>query len=89
MESAIRDHSLWANATDQEIDHALEMLKNAGFSHVIAEDRTDQVYLSKQMRWLDFVKLAFYTDTSLACIELVITVIRRSASWRKNVKQNL
>ncbi|KAL5668229.1 hypothetical protein ACJX0J_020450, partial [Zea mays] len=25
------------------------MLKNAGFSHVIAEDRTDQVYLSKQI----------------------------------------
>jgi hypothetical protein len=25
MESAIRDHPLWANATDQEIDHALEV----------------------------------------------------------------
>ncbi|XP_020402844.1 E2F transcription factor-like E2FF [Zea mays] len=25
------------------------MLKNDGFSHVIAEDRTDQVYLSKQI----------------------------------------
>jgi hypothetical protein len=25
MESAIRDHPLWANATDQEIGHALEV----------------------------------------------------------------
>ena len=25
MESAIRDHPLWANATNQEIDHALEV----------------------------------------------------------------
>jgi hypothetical protein len=27
MESAIRDHPLWANATSQEIDHALEVKK--------------------------------------------------------------
>jgi hypothetical protein len=25
MEGAIRDHPLWANATNQEIDHALEV----------------------------------------------------------------
>ena len=25
MESAIRDHLLWANATNQEIDHALKV----------------------------------------------------------------
>ncbi|AQK46359.1 E2F transcription factor-like E2FE [Zea mays] len=31
-----------------EFVHA-RMLKNDGFSHVIAEDRTDQVYLSKQI----------------------------------------
>ncbi|KAL5677228.1 hypothetical protein ACJX0J_013359, partial [Zea mays] len=43
MESAIRDHPLWANATDQEIDHALEVkrvfrlrLKNANFVHIKA-----------------------------------------------------
>jgi len=31
MEGAIRDHPLWANATNQEIDHALEVKPHRGF----------------------------------------------------------
>jgi hypothetical protein len=31
MEGAIRDHPLWANATNQEIDHALEVKPHRSF----------------------------------------------------------
>jgi len=36
MEGAIRDHPLWANATNQEIDHALEVKPHRSFFSPLA-----------------------------------------------------
>ncbi|KAF8644613.1 hypothetical protein HU200_010996 [Digitaria exilis] len=40
MESAIRDHPLWANATNQEIDYALEGSSIGGSTRTVPENRT-------------------------------------------------
>ncbi|ONM11416.1 Vacuolar protein sorting-associated protein 9A [Zea mays] len=86
MESAIRDHPLWANATDQEIDHALEGLEKYVITKLFdrtfgtsTEDAVTDMDISEKIGLLQQFVKPHHLD--------IPKVLHNEASWLANPPQ--
>ncbi|XP_066385640.1 vacuolar protein sorting-associated protein 9A-like isoform X3 [Miscanthus floridulus] len=86
MESAIRDHPLWANATSQEIDHALEGLEKYIMTKLFdrtfgtsTEDAVTDMEISEKIGLLQQFVKPHHLD--------IPKVLHNEASWLLAVKE--
>uniref|UniRef100_A0A804QBL9 RABX5 catalytic core helical domain-containing protein n=1 Tax=Zea mays TaxID=4577 RepID=A0A804QBL9_MAIZE len=80
MESAIRDHPLWANTTDQEIDHTLEGLEKYVMTKLFdrtfgtsTEDAVSDMDISEKIGLLQLFVKPHHLD--------IPKVVHNEASW--------
>ncbi|KAG0546728.1 hypothetical protein BDA96_01G018600 [Sorghum bicolor] len=86
MESAIRDHPLWANATNQEIDHALEGLEKYVMTKLFdrtfgtsTEDAVTDMEISEKIGLLQQFVKPHHLD--------IPKILHNEASWLLAVKE--